>query len=71
MINTRNKLKGLNKKLSDKQKELMYILYESSLQEDTCNDNIEQIKREIIILDYLIESWLTIYHYDMSEFWKN
>lgn len=50
MINTINKLKGLNKKLSEKQTELMYILYESSLQEKTCNDNIEQLKRGIIIL---------------------
>lgn len=79
MIKTKTKLKNLNKKLHEKQKLLMNLMYDLNPENKSVNNinpevsynKIKHLHYEIIVLDYVIESWFTLYRYDTDTFWSN
>lgn len=79
MIKTKTKLKSLNKKLHEKQKQLMTLMYDlnpdnksaNNINSEVSYNKIKHLHYEIIVLDYVIESWITLYRYDTDTFWSN
>lgn len=75
MIKNKTKLKSLNKKLHEKQKLLMTLMYDLKIDNDinveVSYNKIKHLHYEIIVLDYVIESWITLYQYDTDMFWSN
>ena len=79
MIKNKTKLKNLNKKLHEKQKLLMTLMYDLKIDNRSTNNinvevsynKIKHLHYEIIVLDYVIESWITLYQYDTDMFWSN